>query len=237
MKNKIKQLIDKLNVQATQNVSLEQLLTTVQLLQNEIVGSIKEVQVLGTSGITVMVPNVKPVSIQEVSKVEMQNVAGEKEYFELVMDETEAEDAIEELPGDIPSYEELVRLQQVIKEQEYLLDRLDISETVDKELFAPKIPDMQTESTNVQKEPIIENSDLISDLKGVISDRDRVAYISGLFRGDETMFARSINTINNFNTYQEAEYWIQRELKTKNGWLYYDPLVQQFEQLIKKRFA
>ena len=32
------------------------------------------------------------------------------------------------------------------------------------------------------------------------------------------MYERSIKTINSFNIYAEAEYWISRELKVKLGW-------------------
>ena len=58
----------------------------------------------------------------------------------------------------------------------------------------------------------------IRDLKKAISINDRHRFIHELFRGDETMYERSIKTINNFNIYAEAEYWIQRELKLKLGW-------------------
>lgn len=51
------------------------------------------------------------------------------------------------------------------------------------------------------------------------------------------MYERSIKTIDNFQAYAEAEYWIRRELKTKLGWLPDDPAVQQFDQLVKKRFS
>ena len=43
-------------------------------------------------------------------------------------------------------------------------------------------------------------------------------FINDLFRGDEAMYERSIKTINSFNIYPEAEYWISRELKVKLGW-------------------
>ena len=77
----------------------------------------------------------------------------------------------------------------------------------------------------------------IRDLKKAISINERHRFIHELFRGDETMYERSIKTINGFSIYAEAEYWIQRELKLKVGW---DPALESvklFDQLVKRRFA
>lgn len=77
----------------------------------------------------------------------------------------------------------------------------------------------------------------IRDLKKAISINDRHRFIRELFRDDENMYERSIKTINSFNIYAEAEYWIQRELKLKIGWDSNLDLVKTFDQLVKRRFA
>ena len=77
----------------------------------------------------------------------------------------------------------------------------------------------------------------IRDLKKAININDRFLYINELFRGDEVMYERSIKTINSFAIYPEAEYWIKRELKLKLGWNDKAPIVQQFDQLVKRRFS
>ena len=77
----------------------------------------------------------------------------------------------------------------------------------------------------------------IRDLKKAIGVNDRYLFINELFRGDESMYERSIKTINSFSILPEAEYWIQRELKVKNGWNDSDELVKQFYQLVKRRFS
>jgi hypothetical protein len=51
------------------------------------------------------------------------------------------------------------------------------------------------------------------------------------------MYERSIKTIQNFSIYAEAEFWIRRELKVKIGWLDADPVVKEFDQLVKRRFS
>ncbi len=77
----------------------------------------------------------------------------------------------------------------------------------------------------------------IRDLKKAVSINDRHRFINELFRGDETMYERSIKTINTFHIYAEAEFWIQRELKVKLGWDTSLDLVNTFDQLVRRRFS
>ena len=77
----------------------------------------------------------------------------------------------------------------------------------------------------------------IRDLKKAIGINDRFLFVRELFRGDETMYERSIKTINGFSILPEAEYWIRRELKLKLAWNDQDEAVRQFDQLIKRRFS
>ena len=76
----------------------------------------------------------------------------------------------------------------------------------------------------------------IKDLKKAIGINDQYLFINELFRGDQTMYERSIKTINSFNIYGEAELWIKRELKLKLGWNESSDVVQLFDQLVKRRF-
>lgn len=77
----------------------------------------------------------------------------------------------------------------------------------------------------------------IRDLKKAIGINDRYLFINELFRGDETMYERSLKTINGFAIFPEAQYWIQRELKVKLGWNDRSETVDHFHQLVKRRFA
>jgi hypothetical protein len=81
------------------------------------------------------------------------------------------------------------------------------------------------------------NDQTIKDLKKGIDVNERFLYINELFRGDESTYERSIKTINSFSIWPEAEYWISRELKIKLGWDDKNPVVQQFYQLVRRRFA
>jgi hypothetical protein len=77
----------------------------------------------------------------------------------------------------------------------------------------------------------------VKDLKKAIGVNDRFLYLNELFRGDEVMYERSIKTINAFEIYGEAEFWIRRELKLKLGWDDKYETVKKFDQLIRRRFS
>jgi hypothetical protein len=77
----------------------------------------------------------------------------------------------------------------------------------------------------------------IKDLRKAIGINDRYLYINELFNGDEAMFERSVKTLNHFSILPEAEFWMQRELRIKLGWKEDNQLVQQFVQLVRRRFS
>ena len=77
----------------------------------------------------------------------------------------------------------------------------------------------------------------IRDLRKAIGINDRYVFISELFRGDEIMYERSIKTINNFSIFQEAYYWMERELKLKLAWDQERTSTQLFYQLVRRRFS
>lgn len=77
----------------------------------------------------------------------------------------------------------------------------------------------------------------VKDLKDAIGINDKFQFIQELFRSDKNMYDRCIKTINECTSLQEAENWIERELKIKEGWDEQAPVVQQFYALVRKRFS
>ena len=106
------------------------------------------------------------------------------------------------------------------------------------ELLINDIPEMNEhlKEYTVEVATILDETP-VRDLKKAISINDRYLFINHLFRGDENMYERSIKTINGFNIFAEAQYWIKRELKVKMSWSDENPTVQLFDQLVKRRFA
>ncbi len=119
--------------------------------------------------------------------------------------------------------------QQQDKKEVYELNASGYGEEVslNDKLKANNAPEL---ASKLQDEPI-------RDLRKAININDRYQFISELFRGDETMYERSIKTINSFTVYQEANYWIQREMIYKLGWDDNNPVVKHFNQLVKRRFS
>ncbi|CAL1520398.1 hypothetical protein [Chitinophaga sp. MM2321] len=77
----------------------------------------------------------------------------------------------------------------------------------------------------------------INDLRHAIGINDKYQFIQELFRGDKDLYERSVKTINECNSMQEADYWIQREIKIIQGWQDDHHLVQHFYSLLRKRFS
>ncbi|MEP6683972.1 MAG: hypothetical protein ABJA35_11960 [Parafilimonas sp.] len=77
----------------------------------------------------------------------------------------------------------------------------------------------------------------VKDLRKAIGINDQYLFINELFRNDQIMYERSIKTINSFNIYGEAEFWIKRELKLKLAWNEESEAVHLFDQLVARRFS
>ena len=77
----------------------------------------------------------------------------------------------------------------------------------------------------------------VKDLRHAIGINDKFQFIQELFRGDIDTYERSVKTINEFHSMQEAEYWIEREIKIWLGWEDNNRVVKQFYALVRKRFT
>ncbi|MEJ7611187.1 MAG: hypothetical protein WKF88_08430 [Ferruginibacter sp.] len=75
----------------------------------------------------------------------------------------------------------------------------------------------------------------VKDLKKAIGVNDRYQYINELFRGDEAMYERSIKTINSFAIFRKRN--TDTRVKLKLGWDDKNETVQQFDQLVRRRFS
>ncbi len=77
----------------------------------------------------------------------------------------------------------------------------------------------------------------VRDLNQAIGLNEKFGFINELFRGDQSLYSRSIKTINECKDLDQALYWIDRELKIKLGWQEKNKTVQHFYALIRKRFS
>ena len=220
-------LISKLNEQYQQKATAEQMLFTLQLLQNELSSKQQVNRTLGTSKVSVVMPSMmrmdpsqyekyapRPIEKPAMQEVK-EKVLVDKESVSIVQQNGQLDMVFDPLV-EIPTLSHQVKYKQAEGHTESLNDKLKQG---------------KAELIEVLKETPIK------DLRKAIGINDRFLFINDLFRGDEAMYERSIKTINSFNIFPEAEYWITRELKTKLGWDTELPVVVQFDQLVKRRFS
>ena len=242
---RVETLLQKLQKQINENLSVDSILITVEMMQHELM-HLKATQPKGANK-TVSIS--MPLQIIEQWQSNEKDTAGivEEKIIEILqVDEAAVEAELAEIKrnatviqhisshskpqllfdmgeDDIPT---LIHQNQAVPSKE-------INESVGK----------KNRSLNDSlKEGITELSAKLSDapvkdLKKAIGVNERFLFINELFRGDEVMYERSIKTINSFTIWPEAEYWVKRELKTKLGWKDSNETVQHFDQLVKRRFS
>lgn len=239
--DRVSTLLKKLQNQLDENSSAREMLQTVQILQAELIKKVEKKQDLFNERISVLMP--VTFNIIEIEKVNA-GTAEEKIVQVLQVDERDIEEELRQ----IKKKAEAVNARVSHNRPGFLFDPLEDVPTLAHQDQVDKKPTDELsfeyrESLNDRlKEDKIElshslTSSPIKDLKKAIGVNDRFLFINELFRGDVAMYERSIKTIQNFSIYAEAEFWIRRELKVKIGWLDSEPVVKQFDQLVKRRFA
>lgn len=258
--NRIDALIHKLKNLREQNADPAQLLTTVKELQQELMQHVQSSRSLGTTKVAVLMPAIAvpvkgyeemaatpvttsptPQTPAEEPVVYTAPPTEEKVIYTLEADENmpaEQEEEPEVIAPPTPqppppvtefipanTYDQVMdipTLSQHLQEKPASTEPVSLNDMLKKhdEELGNKLTDTP-----------------IKDLRKGVGINDRFAFINELFRGDEAMYERSIKTINAFNIYPEAEYWISRELKLKLGWQTDSPLVAHFDQLVKRRFS
>jgi hypothetical protein len=248
---RVNTLIQKLQQQIDEKASADKLLITVQLLQAELLNQQGNTAHTGKGKITVMMPVNTFLSnnnFKRPFKDEVESPAKEEEKIieVLQVDEHEIEEELEEIKRNAEAKNQMsvnakpVLLFDPVEEVPTLTHQTPlITEQKNINDSAAQRPESLNDKLKQSK---IELSEMLTeapvrDLKKAIGINDRFLFINELFRGDEAMYERSIKTINNFAIFPEAQYWIQRELKVKIGWNDSDPVVKQFDQLVKRRFS
>jgi hypothetical protein len=247
---RVETLFNKLKDQVSQQAPVDQLLVTVQMLQSELL-HLKATQPESAKNVSI---HIAP-SYNQPATPAKEPVAEEKTVEVLQVDEAEVEAELEEIKRNAETrnhfgaHNKPPLLFDPVEDIPTLTHQQLPEEPAAKETPAAKkelhetIPTEQKDSLNDRlKQSKTELSDSLKDvplkdLKKGIGVNDRFLFIRELFRGDETMYERSIKTINGFSILPEAEYWIRRELKLKLGWNDQNEVVKQFDQLIKRRFS
>ena len=244
---RVETLLQKLQEQFKKGDTPTKLLLTVQMLQHELVYLQANLPTNGKEMIAVLMPvNANVVKIESLDTLAYKKPAAEEKTVEiLVVDEAEIEAELEEIKRNAAAIQQIstnskppilfnnhddeiptLPLKPASQKKE-INDHMAAEKMSFNDVLKTTAPEISHQLTDIP----------VKDLRKAIGVNDRFLYINELFRGDEVMYERSIKTINSFSIYPEAEYWIRRELKTKLGWKDSDATVQQFDQLVKRRFA
>ena len=246
---RVSTLLKKIQQQLDAQASTETLLQTVQLLQAELIQHLPQVSAPVSDKIAVVMPRIIDISWHtnsEESTGDFEEKEG-KVLETLKVDEKEIEEELNQLK----KIEDEMKARKAHGRPQFLFDPMEDVPTLAQQNPVSKEEKIDTDISGFDypqslndklKEVKIElsqslTSSPIKDLKKAIGVNDRFLFINELFRGDEAMYERSIKTIQNFSIYAEAEFWIRRELKVKIGWVDSDPVVKQFDQLVRRKFA
>jgi uncharacterized coiled-coil protein SlyX len=255
-------LINKLKEQYDQKASIQNMMVTAQMLQTELLQQ-SSFAVNSDSKVAVVAPNVSAVPAQPLvvehetykpivkPEPEPEPIPEPMPEPQVPAVEPEPTPTPKPEPEPIPHFLEGRRWEEIfntandtkrwhadpvmevptLAHQEKIIYELNDVMATEHHSLNDKLNEQKAEMVSMLQETPIK------DLKRAISINDRHRFINELFRGDETMYERSIKTINSFNIFAEAEYWIQRELKVKLGWNNTLDLVKTFDQLVRRCFS
>ncbi len=242
---RVRTLIEKLQQQLADNAPADNLLITVQMLQVELLRKKNNGTSISAGKVAIVMP-ANNNYYGEQPAVKQKEIPQEEKIIEVLqVDEKEIEEELEEIKRNAEAKNQMsIHTNPVL-----MFDPIeDVPTLTHQTPLANKQKEINETSARPEslndrlKQSKFELSDMLTeapvrDLKKAIGVNDRFLFINELFRGDEAMYERSIKTINNFSIYPEAQYWIERELKVKIGWKESDPIVKQFDQLVKRRFS
>ena len=244
---RVETLLQQLQLQLNEKLSIDKLLITAQMLQHELL-HIKSTQKFdgdNKAAVSISMP-LQNINNIPTASLEKKNTTGEKTVEILQVDEDAINAELEEIKKNAsviqnislhtnPAmlYENVIENIPTLIHQQLPEQKREVNQWVNQESRSvnDKLNETKTEvSSKLSEGPV-------KDLKRAIGINDRFLYINELFRGDEMMYERSIKTINGFIIFAEAEYWIKRELKIKLGWLDTNLIVKQFDHLVRRRFS
>ncbi|MEO6540162.1 MAG: hypothetical protein ABIN74_04185 [Ferruginibacter sp.] len=250
---RVETLLKKLQDQFEGKASAGQLLLTVQMLQAELLHlQADPAPVYQNGNVSVTGSNINS-GVNASGRNEIAEVKEEEKIIELLLvDEAELEAELEEIKRNAEAMQKI----SVQNKPGIIFETEDDVPTLSHQTKPVQEPKTETAIKEINESAGVNGSSLneklkqskidlgdtltevpIRDLRKAIGVNDRFLYINELFRGDEAAYERSIKTINGFSIFAEAEYWIQRELKVKNGWDPRNEMVAQFYQLVKRRFS
>ena len=237
---RVKALINKLQEQLNQQADPQALLLTVQLLEAELTAQFQPtLQRSSTAKVAVVMPqsNRQPefapiaAAIPQVTPIPVVIPEPVLQTAPVLQPEPSLQPEPEESKVQTDWLHKLMEQIPTLAHQKEIRELNEVINVQNGASLNDKLKQSSIElGETLTREPV-------RDLKKAIGVNDRFVFVNELFRGDEVMYERSIKTINSFNILQEAEFWMERELKLKLAWDESKEVVRHFCQLVRRRFA
>lgn len=227
---RVEVLIERLQAQYNNNASKESLLATTQLLLSELQKSDEEEDQYSSSVVSVFYPAYyQSAFVVEETVAELPEIKKEIKITDENVSQPEQPTNGEEHKKKEAYFDPIMEIPTLALKRQEVNDFIASNNE--------SLNDKLKSSSSYKEIGHAIKDTPVKDLRKAIGVNDRYVFINELFRGDETMYERSIKTINSFNIYPEAEFWIKRELKLKLAWNDENEAVQLFDKLVKRRFA
>ncbi|MGN7986863.1 hypothetical protein ACTJKC_05950 [Pedobacter sp. 22226] len=99
---------------------------------------------------------------------------------------------------------------------------------------APSLNDLLAKTNSQNNEPV---KAPIADLKQAISLNEKLLFIRELFNGYNLAYSEVIDIINRMNSFEAADSYLQHNYAAKNNWASKQATVDQFYELLNRRFS
>ncbi|WP_443939857.1 hypothetical protein [Pedobacter sp. MW01-1-1] len=98
----------------------------------------------------------------------------------------------------------------------------------------PSLNDLLAKTNGAAQEPI---KNPISDLKQAINLNEKLLFIKDLFNGYNLAYSEVIDLVNRMKSFEEADSFLQKNYAVKNNWSSKQATVDQFYELLNRRFS
>ncbi|RLJ79852.1 hypothetical protein [Pedobacter alluvionis] len=99
---------------------------------------------------------------------------------------------------------------------------------------APSLNDLLAKTNSQNNEPV---KAPIADLKQAISLNEKLLFIKDLFNGYNLAYSEVIDIINKMSSFEAADSYLQHNYAAKNNWANKQATVDQFYELLNRRFS
>ncbi|MDQ0640737.1 hypothetical protein QF042_004302 [Pedobacter sp. W3I1] len=99
---------------------------------------------------------------------------------------------------------------------------------------APSLNDLLAKTNGKSNEPV---KAPIADLKQAISLNEKLLFIKDLFNGYNLAYSEAIDIVNKMNSFEAADGFLQNNYAAKNNWANKQATVDQFYELLNRRFS